>query len=94
MTPQEALRKAVSIVGSQSKLAREIGKGLTQSHIHYWLKNATVVPAHYCPDIEQIVNRAVMCEELNPTVNWGFIRNSPPYQPLSITQFQNQTQRW
>lgn len=79
MTPQDALRKVVSIVGSQSNLAKVLGRGLTQSHIHDWLTEAEVVPAQYCPDIELLVNRAVMCEELNPTVNWGAIRNTPPY---------------
>lgn len=83
MTPQQALLKVVGIVGSQSKLARELGRELTQSHIYHWLHKAQVVPAEYCPDIEHLVGRAVMCEDLNPRVNWAVLRNSPPYQPSS-----------
>ncbi|RZI86296.1 MAG: helix-turn-helix domain-containing protein [Rubrivivax sp.] len=74
MTPQEALHKAVTIVGSQSRLAREIGGGITQAHVHYWLTHALVVPAEHCPAIERIVKQAVRCEELNPRVDWWVLR--------------------
>jgi DNA-binding transcriptional regulator YdaS (Cro superfamily) len=77
MTPNEALRKVVRIVGSQSGLARKLGDGCTQSHIHYWLTHASVIPAKYCPDIEVLVDGAVRCEQLNPSVKWGLIRNRP-----------------
>lgn len=78
MTPKEALHKAVRIVGSQSRLAREIGNGVTQAHVYYWLTRAQVVPAEYCPTIEYIVKREVKCEELNPRVHWWVLRNGPP----------------
>jgi len=74
MTPQEALHKAVRIVGSQSRLAREIGNGITQAHVYYWLTRAPVVPAEHCPTIEHIVKREVTCEDLNPRVNWWVLR--------------------
>lgn len=74
MTPRDALARAIDIVGSQSRLAREIGGGVTQSHVHYWLTQAKVVPAEYCPAIERIVHRAVLCEELNPRVDWWVLR--------------------
>ncbi len=74
MTPQEALRKAVQIVGSQGSLARKMGNGITQAHVHYWLTRAPVVPAEHCPTIEHIVGRAVRCEDLNPRVNWWVLR--------------------
>jgi DNA-binding transcriptional regulator YdaS (Cro superfamily) len=90
MTPQEALLKAVRIVGSQAKLARALGNGLTQSNIYHWLKKAKVIPAEYCPDIERLANGAVMCEELNPNANWGFIRNTPPYRPNHTAQMQSE----
>lgn len=93
MTPQEALLKAVGIVGSQAKLARALGNGLTQSNIYHWLKKAKVIPAQYCPDIEHLVNRAVMCEELNPNVNWRVIRNSPPYRPRLMAPAQDERQQ-
>jgi DNA-binding transcriptional regulator YdaS (Cro superfamily) len=75
MTPQEALHKVIAIVGSQSRLAREIGGGITQAHVHYWLTQAMVVPAEYCPSIEHIVNKAVRCEDLNPRVDWWVLRS-------------------
>src|SRR5260221_220977 len=51
MTPQEALQKAIDIVGSQARLAREIGGGIKQAHISYWITHAEVVPAEHCPTI-------------------------------------------
>lgn len=74
MTPKEALEEAVRIVGSQSRLAKEIGNGITQSHINYWLRKAPVVPAEHCPAIEHIVKKAVTCEQLNPRVSWWVLR--------------------
>lgn len=76
MNPREALARAIDIVGSQSRLAREIGGGITQAHVHYWLTQAHVVPAEYCPAIERIVKREVLCEELNPRVDWWVLRQS------------------
>ena len=75
MTPKEALEKAVRIAGSQSRLARKIGNGITQAHVSYWLKKAPVVPAEHCPTIEFIVERQVTCEQLNPRVNWWVLRS-------------------
>ncbi|MDO9002880.1 MAG: YdaS family helix-turn-helix protein [Aquabacterium sp.] len=75
MTPQEALKKAVTIVGSQSRLAREIGGGITQAHVHYWMTKAPVVPAEHCPAIERIVKKEVRCEDLNPLVDWWVLRS-------------------
>lgn len=76
MTPQEALQKVIDIVGSQSRLAREIGGGVRQAHIHYWLTQAAVVPAEHCPSIERIVNHEVLCEDLNPRVDWAVLRRN------------------
>lgn len=75
MTPQEALLKAVRIVGSQTRLAREIGNGITQAHVYYWLTHAPVVPAEHCPSIERIVKHEVRCEDLNPRVDWWVLRS-------------------
>ena len=74
MPHREALARAIEIVGSQGRLAREIGGGVTQARVHYWLTQAKVVPAEYCPAIERIVKRAVSCEELNPHVDWWALR--------------------
>ncbi len=75
MTPQEALQKAIQIVGSQSRLAREIGGGIKQAHVHYWLTQAPAVPAEHCPTIELIVKSEVRCEQLNPNVDWWVLRH-------------------
>lgn len=83
MTPQEALKKAIHIVGSQSRLAREIGGGVRQAHIYYWLTQAVAVPAEHCPTIEHIVKRAVRCEQLNPHVDWWVLRHQSPLLPTS-----------
>lgn len=76
MTHQRALLRAISIVGSQSKLARLIGDGITQAHVYYWLYHAQAVPPRHCPTIEHLVGGAVRCEELNSSVKWWVLRSS------------------
>lgn len=80
MTPQDALKKVIDIVGSQDRLAREIGGHVKQAHISYWLRQAKSVPAEYCPRIERIVRSAVRCEELNPDVDWWVLRMSKQWR--------------
>jgi len=69
------LESAVSIVGSQSKLAAHLG--VTQPTIHHWLyKTDGRVPAEYCPKIEEATGGAVTREQLRPD-----IFNSPSTKP-------------
>ncbi len=75
-----ALVKAIAIVGTQSALARRLGK--TQPHIAKWLRSKHGVPAEYCPAIERLTNGKVRCEELNDRADWAYLRTtSPPSQP-------------
>ena len=89
MTPREALQKAIDIVGSQARLAREIGGGIKQAHISYWITHAEVVPAEHCPTIERIVQHAVRCEDLNPRVDWWVLRHAGKSPPLPSALCQN-----
>ncbi|MDA3922735.1 MAG: YdaS family helix-turn-helix protein [Salinisphaera sp.] len=63
----EALKKAVSICGGQSALARAIGRGVKQQNISYWLKHS-YVPPEFCRDIEAATDRQVTRYELSPQV--------------------------
>lgn len=56
-----ALRRATSIAGGQSALARKIGK--RQSHVWAWLKSGRV-PAEMCAPIERATG--VPRHELRP----------------------------
>lgn len=72
----KALDKAISLAGGPSALARALGVG--KSVISNW--RARGVPVEFCPRIERAVGRQVLCEELNDTVDWGFIRSAPVLQ--------------
>lgn len=39
MTPQEALQKAVSVLGNQAALAEVCGKPVKQQHVSKWLNH-------------------------------------------------------
>lgn len=60
------LKKAITICGSQSELARRIGGKVRTGHIYYWLSNR--VPAEHCPAIERATEGQVTCSELRPDV--------------------------
>ena len=66
-----ALDKAIEIVGSQSNLARALGR--EPQVVHNWVKRGNV-PAEHCPAIERETGGAVTCEQLRPDVDWGYLR--------------------
>lgn len=81
-TPTQAMEQAISLIGGPAKLLellkRKPGREKLQpGHVYYWRTQAEVIPAEYCPDIEVETRRlgqCVWCEELNPKVAWGLVR--------------------
>lgn len=69
------LGKAIKYAGSMVALGMQLG--VTKGVISQW-KRRGQVPASYCPVIERLMDRNVRSEELNNTVDWNYIRNSPP----------------
>lgn len=61
------IEKAVSIFGTQKKLAAACG--VTQPAVHKWL-NGSTVKAEYAIAIELATNRAVLREDIRPDL-WG-----------------------
>ncbi|MGF6976375.1 DNA-binding transcriptional regulator YdaS (Cro superfamily) [Paraburkholderia sp. JPY465] len=72
-TCRDALIRAIEIVGSQSALARALGK--SQPYVPKWLKSRKGLPPEYCPPLERLTRRSVRCEELSRTVDWAYVRN-------------------
>ncbi|MFC7515065.1 helix-turn-helix domain-containing protein [Herbaspirillum sp. GCM10030257] len=79
----ESLQKAIDICGSQANLAKRIteslkpsAKPVTPQHIWNWLNRDKSVPAEYCPTIEKVCERQVLCEELNDDPDWEYVRDS------------------
>ncbi len=67
MNSTEALERAIELAGSQSALARKIGRA--QGHIHYWLKGAKDgVPPLAAIQIEKALGGQVSRKELRPDV--------------------------
>jgi DNA-binding transcriptional regulator YdaS (Cro superfamily) len=65
---------ACKIVGGQSALANAIG--ISQPFMHQIITGVRKVPAEHCPSIERATNRGVMCEELRPDIDWGYLRSA------------------
>lgn len=72
MCDMNALDKAISLVGGPKALGIRIGASI-QAVCNWRVRG---VPAEYCPDIEQACQGAVRCEELNPRVNWSYLRGT------------------
>lgn len=69
----DALKQATDVVGSQAELARKLG--IKSQVVNNWARRGNV-PAEYCPSIEKVTGRKVVCEELRPDVDWAFIRKT------------------
>jgi DNA-binding transcriptional regulator YdaS (Cro superfamily) len=75
-TPADWLREAIQAANGQTALAALISTEILpvgQSHVSMWLARGNV-PAEYCPAIER--ETGVRCEDLNPKVDWAFLRDS------------------
>lgn len=66
MTPEEALEKAISIVGSQQGLAEILG--ISKGAVNQWQLPGRRVPAEHCQVIEEAVNGLVTREQLRPDI--------------------------
>lgn len=67
----DALTKAITILGSQTALAKALG-GSAQT-VNNWIKRGSI-PAEHCPAIERATAGAVRCEDLRPDVDWAVLR--------------------
>ena len=60
----QAIKKAISIAGSQSKLARKLG--LIQPYVWKWLNRDKKVPPEFAIRIEKVLEGRVTRHELRP----------------------------
>ena len=74
MEALEALKKAISIVGGQRKLAQICG--VSQAAVSKWLNGISKIGEDKAILIEQALNGLVTCEDLRPDVNWSVVRRS------------------
>lgn len=87
-TPQESIRAAIDVVGSNMNLSRQLGVspsavtqwGLPCDDPHY-----RQVPAERCPAIEAATDGLVRCEDLRPDVPWHVLRQNPPLPSAART---------
>ena len=66
------IHTACALLGGQAELARLLG--VTPPTVNQWVRGLRAVPAERCPEIEDITNGAVRCEDLRPDVAWGVLR--------------------
>jgi DNA-binding transcriptional regulator YdaS (Cro superfamily) len=68
---------------SQTEFARLIG--VTAGAVNQWASGLTTVSAERCPQIEQVTQGLVRCEDLRPDVAWAVLRQSPA-TPTAATE--------
>lgn len=59
-----------TLVGLASRL------GVTKGAVGQWKEEGRVVPAEHCPVIERLTLGKIRCEELNPRVDWAYLREA------------------
>ena len=62
---------AVTFFGSQTALAKRIG--VSPQAVQQWVQR-NIVPAEHCPVIERLTDGQIRCEDLNPAIDWGYLR--------------------
>lgn len=67
--------------GRASQLAA--GLGVSPVLVSQWANKKRLPPAARCPDIEKLTGGSVTCEELQPDVDWGYLRGAEP-KPVRI----------
>lgn len=79
MTPEEALRKAVEVMGGQTAMARALsvktGRSIRQQHIWNWLNRDGGLPAAYAPLVQ------TLCRELGEELSCSYL--CPGFYPES-----------
>lgn len=75
------IERAIEFAGTQSKLAKLIGK--KQQMVSYWKQKGVVTDPAACAEIER--KTGVRCEDLNPEANWAILRDvlCAPDRPTS-----------
>lgn len=70
--PSNAISKAIQKVGSMRLLGEHLG--VTKGAVSHWKNTGVPVPAEHCPVIEKLTGGEVLCEQLNPNIDWSYIR--------------------
>lgn len=68
----EALRKAVEIVGSQSKLARMLD--LNTNSVYGWMRGQSVPSPINCIAIEKVTEGKIKRDDILPDYDWEKLR--------------------
>lgn len=69
-----ALARAIAKWPSLKAFAGELG--VPYQTVQQWLKNG--VPPTHCPKIERLTDGESLCEDLNPSVDWTYLRGTNP----------------
>ena len=83
MTPRDYLQKAITIAGSQKKLA--IACGISQTAIHKWLKRDAYIPLERAYQIDKATKGEVTKEQLRPDIYCDVAHDLPLPQPPEAT---------
>ena len=74
MSTRVAIETAITLLGGPVKAARDLGAPSYQA-VQQWLITESV-PAEYCPKIESLLDGAITCEQLRPSVDWAYVRRA------------------
>jgi DNA-binding transcriptional regulator YdaS (Cro superfamily) len=83
--------KAILLLGGITKAAvrlnpyRQPGAPeLTPAAVCNWAKRG--IPICYCIPIEKETERAILCEEMRPDMDWGYLRASSAHDGSTVTK--------
>ena len=68
----DAITKAIDLLGGVVATANAFG--VSKAAVSNWKKRG--IPAEHCPTIERLTEGKVICEQLNDSVDWAYLRST------------------
>lgn len=74
-----SIREAIQGAGGPAKVAKRLG--VTVQAVCFWRDGARALPAEFCIELEKMNEGRVRCEEMMPSADWAYLRDTPITKP-------------
>lgn len=70
-----AIQAAIQGAGGPAKVSRQCG--VSVQAVCFWRDGERTLPAEHCITLEKMNQGRIRCEQLMPSVDWGYLRATP-----------------
>ena len=69
-----AIQAAIQGAGGPAKVSRQCG--VSVQAVCFWRDGGRTLPAEHCITLEKMNGGRIRCEQMMPSVDWGYLRTS------------------